>query len=75
VGDIDLIGEVPGLGVYETVKANSEEVELYGYQVYVLTVEALIVTKEAAGRPKDLRLLPELKALRALHAETPQKKK
>ncbi|MBI3016121.1 MAG: nucleotidyltransferase [Candidatus Tectomicrobia bacterium] len=69
-GDLDLMGEVAGLGDYEAVKAHAEEVELYGYSVWVLTLEGLILTKQAAGRPKDLRLLPELKALQALRAES-----
>jgi predicted nucleotidyltransferase len=75
VGDLDLIGEVPGLGTYEAVKAQSEEVELYGYRVWVLTLEGLISSKQAAGRPKDLRLLPELQALQALRGEISKGKK
>jgi predicted nucleotidyltransferase len=75
VGDLDLIGEVPGLGTYEAVKAQAEEVELYGYRVWVLTLEGLISSKQAAGRPKDLRLLSELQALQALRGETSKGKK
>jgi predicted nucleotidyltransferase len=75
VGDLDLIGEVPGLGTYEAVKAQSEEVELYGYRVWVLTLDGLISSKQAAGRPKDLRLLPELQALQALRGEISKGKK
>jgi predicted nucleotidyltransferase len=75
VGDLDLIGEVPGLGVYEAVKIQAEEVELYGFHVRVLTLEGLISSKQAAGRPKDLRLLPELQALQALRGESPKDKK
>jgi len=69
-GDLDLLGEVTGLGDYEAVKAHAEEVELYGYRVWVLTLRGLIISKQAAGRPKDLRLLPELQALQALRAES-----
>jgi len=36
----------------------------------VLTLAGLIRSKQAAGRPKELRLLPELKALQALCAES-----
>ena len=67
-GALDLMGEVAGLGDYEAVKAYAEEVELYDYQVWVLTVEGLIRFKEAPGRPKDLQLPPELKALQVLRA-------
>jgi hypothetical protein len=69
-GDLDLMGEVTGLGDYEAVKAHAEEVELYGYRVWVLTLAGLIRSKQAAGRPKDLRLLPELQALQALQTES-----
>jgi hypothetical protein len=69
-GDLDLLGEVTGLGDYEAVKAHAEEVELYGYRVWVLTLRGLIISKQAAGRPKDLRLLPELQALQALRTES-----
>ena len=68
-GELDLLGEVTGLGDYEAVQAHAEEVELYGYRVWVLTLGGLIISKQAAGRPKDLRLLPELQALQALRAE------
>ena len=59
-------GEVTGLGPYEAVKAYAEEVELYEHRIWGLTLAGLIVSKQAAGRAKDLRLLPELQALQAL---------
>ena len=34
--------------------------------MWILTLEGLIRSKQASGRPKDLRALPELKALQAL---------
>ena len=64
VGDIDLLGEVVGVGDYAAALAASERVELFGATFDVLTLEALIASKRAAGRPKDLLVLPELEALR-----------
>ena len=64
VGDIDLLGEVTGIGDYAAALAASEEVELFGATFRVLTLDALITSKRAAGRPKDLLVLPELEALR-----------
>ena len=72
VGDVDLLGEVTGLGLYEAVKAHAEEVELYEHRIWVLTLTGLIVSKEAAGRAKDLRLLPELQALQILREAPPE---
>jgi hypothetical protein len=64
VGDIDLMGEVVGVGDYAAALAASEQVELFGATFDVLTLDALIASKRAAGRPKDLLVLPELEALR-----------
>lgn len=65
-GPIDLIGEVAGLGDYEKVLADSEEKDWSGRALYVLTLEGLIRSKRALGRPKDLLQLQELEALREL---------
>jgi predicted nucleotidyltransferase len=63
VGDVDILGEVTGMGGYETVVAFSEEMEIFGFSCKVLTLEGLIQAKRAVGRAKDLKLLPELEAL------------
>ena len=64
LGDIDLLGEVSGLGSYEQAKASSREMPAYGFTCCVLSLEALIQTKKAAGRVKDLLVIPELEALK-----------
>ena len=63
VGDLDIFGEVTGLGGYEEALTHSEEMEIFGIRCKVLTLEGLIESKRAVGRAKDLRLLPELEAL------------
>ena len=70
-GDIDLLGEVAGLGGYEQVKLHSETLEIFGFLLNVLRLDGLILAKKAAGRPKDLRILPELEGLLALRQEEP----
>jgi predicted nucleotidyltransferase len=72
LGDLDILGEVSGLGGYPEALASSDVLELYGMRCRVLTVEGLIKTKKAAGRRKDLMLLPELEAL--LEIQNSQKK-
>lgn len=67
LGDIDLLGEVAGLGGFEQVLASSVSVALFGVACAVLSLEALIEAKRAAGRPKDRLILPELEALREAH--------
>jgi len=63
LGALDILGEVQGLGAYPGVAEHSETVDLFGRSVRVLTLEALIRAKRAAGRRKDLLLIPELEAL------------
>ena len=63
IGDLDLMGEVRGVGSYEEVLAGSVSVELFDYHFAVIDLGKLIVAKRAAGRPKDLMALPELEAI------------
>jgi hypothetical protein len=42
---------------------------LFNMPCRVLSLDALIVAKRAAGRPKDLLVLPELEALREIAEE------
>jgi len=64
LGDIDLLGEVAGIGMYPAVLASSIALEIFGYTCRVLSLEGLIRAKRAAGRPRDLAALPELEARR-----------
>lgn len=64
IGDVDLLGEVAGVGNFDGVLKSSEYKSLFGFRVRVLTIDGLIKAKTAAGRTKDLLILPELKALR-----------
>ncbi len=66
IGDIDLLGEVSGIGMYEELLKFSETMEIYGLPVYVLTLEGLIKAKEAAGRPKDEAVVKELRAIQEI---------
>ena len=68
IGDLDLLGEVRGVGQYDEVRADSVIVELFGYRFCVIDIGKLIVAKRAAGRPKDLIALPELEAIQEARA-------
>jgi predicted nucleotidyltransferase len=65
LGDIDLLGEIPGGGAYEALLAQSESIPLLGTTCRCVTLEGLIRLKRAAGRPKDLEAIAELEALRS----------
>ena len=64
LGDIDLLGEVAGVGSYEEARRDAVSVSLFGAECLVLSLDKLIEAKRAAGRPKDKLVLPELEALR-----------
>jgi len=62
-GPVDLLGDVKGVGDYPRVAAESEVQDVSGRSLSLLKLEWLIRAKRAAGRPKDLLVLPELEAL------------
>jgi hypothetical protein len=70
LGNLDLLGEVKGLGDFDQVRAQSVVLTLFGIECRVLSLDALIVAKRAAGRAKDLLALPELEALREVLKES-----
>ncbi len=63
VGEIDLLGEVTGVGGYANLAFSAVESSLFGRAVKVIDLDTLIASKAAAGRPKDLL---DLEALRLL---------
>lgn len=64
--EIDLLGEVTGVGGYADLLANAVEKDLFGFPTRVISIEDLARAKTAAGRPKDLL---DLEAIRALLAQ------
>ena len=62
-GEIDLLGEVTGLGTYDDIAPRAMEVEIHGRNVKILNLQDLIASKTAAGRAKDL---VDLEALRLI---------
>ena len=71
-GDLNLLGEVSGVGGYGQVLAQSNEVEMFGLGIHVLSIDGLIAAKKAAGRLKDRNHLLELEALKKLRDAGPQ---
>jgi predicted nucleotidyltransferase len=68
MGAIDVRDFVPGVGSYAEALAQSEPVRLGDVEFRALTLEALIASKRAARRKKDLEHLIELEALLALRS-------
>lgn len=66
LGEIDLLGEVSGIGNYEKVLAQSVEKTVHGLSIRILSVDGLIAAKKAAGRNKDHSHLLELIELKKM---------
>lgn len=63
LGDLDLLGEIAGGGGYEDLLPGAPTLSIFDLPCKVLSLEALIRVKRAAGRPKDLEALAELEIL------------
>jgi hypothetical protein len=64
LGKLDCLGEVAGVGSYDTVLQNSVNFRLSYGDFRVLNLDAAIVSKEAVGRPRDLEAAKQLRAIR-----------
>jgi len=69
-GDLDLLGEVTGLGGFTVVNRLAESMIVYGREVRVLTLDGLERAKRAVGRLKDLADLDEIVELRRRRGRT-----
>jgi predicted nucleotidyltransferase len=63
LGAIDLLGEIPGASSYEELLDDSFEISEQDLRFRCVKLERLIQLKNAAGRPKDLESLAELRAI------------
>lgn len=72
-GRVDVLPAASGLGTYDDVAPRAVPVDLGGFTVLIATLDDVIASKEAAGRPKDLRRLDSLRTLRRMLAEQRQR--
>ena len=63
LGDIDMLGEIPGGGTYAALKSGPIKLHIFGTRCLCLSLPQLIRAKRAAGRPRDLEVLAELEAI------------
>jgi hypothetical protein len=54
IGDVDLLGELTGVGGYDRVVHDAGQLDLYGHAVRVASLDVLERNKLAVGRAKDL---------------------
>ncbi len=69
LGQIDFLGDLPGVGTFEDAVRNSTLTDLGLVKCLVLNLESIIAAKTVAGRPKDLRGIAELEAARKRKAK------
>jgi hypothetical protein len=65
-GDLDLLGEITGIGTYPAVRRLSIVMRVYERDVRVLSLDGLERAKRAVGRLKDLADLAEIREIRRL---------
>jgi hypothetical protein len=63
---LDCYGEVAGIGNFDAVWARSEELDLGDFTIRILSLDALIESKKAIGRPRDIHAVHEFEAIREL---------
>jgi predicted nucleotidyltransferase len=63
LGEIDLLGEIAGGGIYESLLQDSIMLRIFGIDCRCVTLRRLILLKRAAGRPRDFDAIAELEAI------------
>jgi len=66
LGNLDLFGEMSGVGGYAQIVRDAKPVNLGSVTCLIASLDTVIRSKEAADRPKDRATLPELRALRTM---------
>ncbi len=61
-GVLDVLGTIEDATTYEDVLADTDAVDLGGFEVRVLTLERLLEVKKKLGRPKDKLMALQIEA-------------
>jgi hypothetical protein len=64
LGALDCLGDVEGVGTYNDVLSHSVVYHMSYGDFRILSIDALIAAKEAAGRPRDLEAVRFLRAIK-----------
>jgi len=64
LGILDILSQTQPAGGFEEIKSRAVEVSLYGYKCKVISIDDLILVKEAMKRPKDLQTVHELQLIK-----------
>lgn len=64
LGVLDVLGEITGVGGLDVIRRDAVEGQLGGFTARFMSLDHLLASKRAVGRPKDLRVAIELEELR-----------
>lgn len=70
-GPLDVLPYAIGVGGYDDLLPRAARVQLDDVEVWVASLDDIIASKSAAGRPKDLRRLPSLREFARRRANEP----
>lgn len=62
-GIVDILSSILGLGGFDSIKANSETIEIAGKKCRLISLQDLVQAKESMGREKDILAAKELRAI------------
>jgi hypothetical protein len=65
LGTLDCLSEVAGLGGYDEVLAHSIQMQLWGGTARILSIDALILAKQAVNRAHDRLAVAQLQIIKA----------
>lgn len=66
LGELDVLARPPGAPPYRELRQHADRYDLGGFNVSVASIDDLVAMKQAAGRPKDLLDIEELRAIERL---------
>ena len=69
LGALDLLTEITGLGDFEEVAKRTVKIDIEGRACRVLKIDALIESKRAIGRDKDLLAVRQLESIKKRSGE------
>ena len=69
LGQLDFLGIVNGIGNFNQAKAASQKMRLGDVEFRILTLDALIISKEAMNRPQDIADVKQLEAIKKLKGD------
>ena len=60
--EVEMLSAISGIRSFESLRSRSSRIKIDDYEVTVASLADIIKSKKAAGRPKDLAVMPMLEA-------------